>query len=85
MLEQAQESYDQPEEERNEAGDPIEPFHLRKEMEVGGKKQGELAVFSAARDDVGNECWLVGLIPPWLRSPSQTPCCYAPLHVGGLL
>jgi CD2 antigen cytoplasmic tail-binding protein 2 len=31
----AQEGYDQPEEERNEAGDPIEPFHLRKELEEG--------------------------------------------------
>ncbi|KAI7837589.1 hypothetical protein COHA_008602 [Chlorella ohadii] len=31
----AQEKYDQPEEERNEAGDPMEPFHLRKEMEEG--------------------------------------------------
>ena len=53
MLAQAQESYDQPEEERNEAGDPIEPFHLRKEMEVGGKKQGELAAFCPVLDDVG--------------------------------
>ena len=44
-LTQAQEKYDQPEEERNEAGDPMEPFHLRKEMEVityevAGQKKG---------------------------------------------
>lgn len=33
---QAQELYDQPEEPVNEAGDVVEPFHLRRELSVGG-------------------------------------------------
>lgn len=32
---QAQEPYDQPEEPLNEVGQPIEPFHLRRELEEG--------------------------------------------------
>lgn len=33
---QAQEQYDQPEEVVNERGVPMEPFHLRRELSVGG-------------------------------------------------
>lgn len=31
---QAQEGYDQPDEARNEVGEPMEPFHLKRELEV---------------------------------------------------
>ncbi|KAL4428719.1 hypothetical protein ABPG77_009825, partial [Micractinium sp. CCAP 211/92] len=32
---QAQEGYDQPDEARNEVGEPMEPFHLKRELEEG--------------------------------------------------
>lgn len=44
---QAQEGYDQPEEARNEVGEAVEPFHLRRELEVGGPGASPVAELAA--------------------------------------
>ncbi len=43
---QGEEQYDQPEEQYNEAGDVMEPFHLKKEREVS---RPTLALFHSLR------------------------------------
>lgn len=43
FLWQAQEKYDQPEEARNEVGVPMEPFHLRQELEASAVRAAHAA------------------------------------------
>ena len=54
-----EEQYDQPEEQYNEVGDPIEPFHMRRELEEGTFAAG--GTYMAFKNAGEKDAWLQGL------------------------
>lgn len=57
----AEERYDQPEEQYNEVGEPIEPFHLKRELEEGiFTEDGTYIAYDISEDE---DPWLEGLDP----------------------